>query len=614
MMTIEISRRNACKGSAATMAGTLVGFPAAAKDAPLRLILTRERLKRLKARIEGNGLARQWWGKLVKAADEIVVLEPLKYEMVGPRLLTVSRLALYRLTTLALAHAVDGKKIWLDRAVREIDAICSFPDWGPNQMLDPAEMMTALALALNWMQDALPMDRKQLIVSRIEQLGLARYAEAILADQQKKTADSEEFGVAPWVKGPSNWNLVVHGAAIIASLVIGLERPAASMAFKSAIENIRFGFASYAPDGGWFEGPGYWRYATDYAVMALDALKTGMGHDYDLSKSRGFSAAGDYRMHALGPTGLWANFGDASQRPLASAPMLWLSARFSNPVYAQHEISLPDFAWDDLPFMRKPNAFHLIWSTLLPDAPKGRLVAKPAARFKAIDQVFMRTGWNDPLAGYVAMRGGRNDVSHAHRDLGSFVYDNQGVRWVEDPGADNYDIPGYYGEARESIYRLSTKGHSIWLVDGKSQPHDASARVTGFSVTEKATNATLDLSKAYPMLAFAQREVSLESSGSLAISDGWQAADGEVIEWAIQTSCDVTIEGNDIWVTKDGRRMRMRGPEGCKWAVEEIKLSPPQRPSAGLKRLSTKISVLKGFNQFSVRFDCAQPGDAVLDS
>jgi hypothetical protein len=41
-------------------------------------------------------------------------------------------------------------------------------------------------------------------------------------------------------------------------------------------------FLVSGPDGGWAEGPGYWHYATQYAIYLLDSLSTALDTDLGL--------------------------------------------------------------------------------------------------------------------------------------------------------------------------------------------------------------------------------------------------------------------------------------------------------------------------------------------
>jgi hypothetical protein len=60
----------------------------------------------------------------------------------------------------------------------------------------------------------------------------------------------------------------------------------------------------------------------------------------------------------------------------------------------------------------------------------------------------LRSEWENPQALCVAFKAGDNKANHSHLDLGSFVFDAAGVRWAMDLGADNYNLPGYFGKQR----------------------------------------------------------------------------------------------------------------------------------------------------------------------
>ena len=84
----------------------------------------------------------------------------------------------------------------------------------------------------------------------------------------------------------------------------------------------------FRPDGGWGEGPGYWRYATEYNVYLLAALKTALGADYGLSKMPGFSETGDFPIYFAGPTGKTFNYADAHSSWHGAPQLFWLAVTF----------------------------------------------------------------------------------------------------------------------------------------------------------------------------------------------------------------------------------------------------------------------------------------------
>jgi hypothetical protein len=71
------------------------------------------------------------------------------------------------------------------------------------------------------------------------------------------------------------------------------------------------------------------------------------------------------------------------------------------------------------------------------------------------------------------------------------VFDFNGSRFVEDLGADNYALPGYFDDRiRYHYYRLGSWGHSLVLVANESQTWPTVAPVTEFNMT--ATDDVID--------------------------------------------------------------------------------------------------------------------------
>ena len=62
-------------------------------------------------------------------AETILQQPPAERELTGRRLLTISRLVLYRVNSLCMAYHLTGKKDYADRAIREMPAAAKFSDW-----------------------------------------------------------------------------------------------------------------------------------------------------------------------------------------------------------------------------------------------------------------------------------------------------------------------------------------------------------------------------------------------------------------------------------------------------------------------------------------------------
>jgi hypothetical protein len=198
--------------------------------------------------------------------------------------------------------------------------------------------------------------------------------------------------------------------------------------------------ASYAPDGGWNEGPGYWDYATRYNVAFLAGLDTGLGTDFGLSQMKGCSKAGEFRVYFSSPVGKTFNYADASDALGPAACMLWLAKRFNEPVYAWQELEL-------LKKSKRAHALDLVW---WPDKVQSPALAGwPLDKYyEGVQTAVLRGSWTDADTMWIGAKGADNKANHSHLDLGTFVLDAQGERWALDLGPDDYNLPAYFGDKR----------------------------------------------------------------------------------------------------------------------------------------------------------------------
>ena len=241
---------------------------------------------------------------------------------------------------------------------------------------------------------------------------------------------------------------------------------------RYALDSLPRGLASYGVEGSWPEGTDYWNLVSFYTCIASGALLTALGNDYGLSSSHGVDRAGRFRIHSTGPFGKVFNFGDSAEDAGLAPEMFWFARRFANSAYSWSEQRALDRT-------ARVEPWDLIWFARESKSPQQQTPPWPlVALFRGVDVAFMRSSWEDPLALYVAAKGGDNKAAHAHLDLGSFVFDAGGVRWASDLGPEDYELPGYLGRARWQYYRTRTETHNTLLIDGENQDIRAEARIT----------------------------------------------------------------------------------------------------------------------------------------
>ena len=484
-----------------------------------RLIAGEADFAQLRDQIKNDPVVAAMYANLKRQADKMLDQPTVVHQLIGPRLLAQSRLCLERVYTLALVYRLSGDAKYRERALTELRAAAAFADWNPSHFLDVAEMTHAFAIGYDWLYSDLSTDDRALLRKAMTEKGL---------DEAIKIYKRHNW----WTVAVHNWNQVCNGGITMGALAIADEDPErAEYIVKQSIASIQLAMASYAPDGGWAEGPGDWHYATSYNVVYLAGLKTALGTDFGLSELPGFAQAGNFRIYFQGPSGQTFNYADAHPGAGNAPEMLWLAQRFSQPA----------FAWDEqrhTTARSRFDALDLIWYQ-----PSGQ---DPAAAqwplrkmFSGVNVGFLRSDWLTPDAMWIGIKGGDNHANHSHLDLGSFVLDAHGTRWAIDLGSDDYNLPTYFGAQRFTYYRLRTESHNTVLIDGMNQ--DARAKAP---MTMKDGVLSVDLSAAYPgKLSKYVRSVELTPQNTIVMRDDLEAPQPVEALWGMVTDAQISLDG-----------------------------------------------------------------------
>jgi hypothetical protein len=382
-----------------------------------RLMLTKEEVAERKALMTTDAFMQQQFEDLQKSGEDILKREPLAYVIDNDRLLDVSREALARISVLGALYQLDGDPKWAAGARANLLAVAAFPDWHPVHFLDTAEMALAVALGYDWIFDRLSAaDRatiRQALVAKGLDEGLYHYKRGTW-----------------WTQSVGNWGQVCNGGLGVAALALAdEEKTKAELVLGYVEKNMPQVMKLYAPDGGGAEGLTYWNYGTRYNAILLSATKTALDTDYGLSQQPGFRRTAEYRIHMISPinnANASFNYGDQNESVFGAPVMLWLANQFNNPFYARTELERKGAG----------GLWGLLWYEPKFAAPAASTVPLNAV-YGGIEVASLRSAWNDPNAFFVGFKGGDNGGSHAHLDIGSFVFDALGERWGLDLGIES---------------------------------------------------------------------------------------------------------------------------------------------------------------------------------
>jgi hypothetical protein len=524
-----------------------------------RLLATTEDFARLKQRIASDSLLQSWHAKLQAQAKGMLSASPSRYEIPdGLRLLATSRRVVNRVYTLALLYRLDGDQRYAERAWQELAAAAKFKDWNPRHFLDTAEMTHAFAIGYDWLYDVGTPEQRAELQQAIVEKGL-------------KAALPLYRAHSGWTRARHNWNQVCNGGIGMGALALAdVEPQLAGETLHDALESIQLAMAEFAPDGAWKEGPGYWNYATSYNVVFLAGLETALGTDFGLSQIGAFKQTGLFPIYLTGPLGRTFNYADGGDETIFAPQMFWLARKFNQPVLAWHER-----------LTTKLTALDLLWHDPAGTNPKA--AGLPLDRyFRGAEVAVLRSDWENPQAVYVGFKAGDNKANHSHLDLGSFVFDAAGVRWAMDLGADDYNLPDYFGRQRWNYYRLRAEGQNTLVIDPTEAPDQdpsAKTRITRFESTPKRAFAIADLTAAYEKNASrVWRGIALLDREKLLVQDEIQAGKPIELWWFMHTPASVRIEddGHTATLEQVGTQLRAEilSPANAKFELRDAQPLP----------------------------------------
>jgi len=548
-----------------------------------RVLVRAERFAELREMAKTDLLLKLWIKKLGGEAEQILAQPPSKYEIPdGKRLLATSRRVRDRVLTLALLYRLQGDRRYVSRVWAELSTAAEFKDWNPSHFLDTAEMTAAFAIGYDWLYDEWTPEQRKILREAIVKHGFT--------PGMKGYRGEARYGW--WSKSHHNWNQVCNGGLTMGAIAIAEEAPElAAEIVAHAIKGVPLAMRSYAPSGGWFEGPGYWNYATSYNVQMLSTLKSGLGTDFGLSTIEGFEEAPLFPMYMTGRTGICYNFADAKAGTIRPWQNHWFSATFDRPEFASYALEYARPYPSDLLFY-DPRGKAVDWTK----APRDFY-------FPGVEAASLRSDWKDPDALWLAFKAGRTDINHSNLDVGSFVMEALGQRWFIDLGPDDYNLPAYFGDKRWTYFRMRAEAHSTLVINpdrGPDQDLRAYCKIAEFQPDDDNPTATLDLTAAYQEHARrVTRTFTMPGRTNVRITDEVELKEpGEIWSFFV-TDADVSLaaDGRSATLAKGGKKLTVAllSPPHARLSImpaEPLPTSPNpagQRENPGVRKLTVRL-------------------------
>lgn len=521
-----------------------------------RLLLPKGTEKKLLKQINRDAVWKEIHTATLGEADRIITLPVNERIKTGMRLLAVSRENLRRIFILSYAYRMTGQEKYLVRAEQEMLKAASFSDWNPSHFLDVGEMTMALGVGYDWLYPALSEASRRTI------------REAIV---EKGFKPSYDTAYNWFVDAEHNWNQVCNGGLAFGAIAVAESEPEwAQKIIDRAIDKVRLPMRHYAPDGAYPEGPGYWGYGTLFNVLLIGGLESTFGTDYGLSQMPGFMQTGTYEMQMVSPLIKHFNYMDNSYEPESSSAPFWFYSKTQDPSVLCQQVSILQRDTAKKYLKDRVLPAMLIWGA---GAPMEKAVA-PQETFWAgrgnTPVCVMRSGWGDPNARFVGVKLGSPSINHGHMDVGSFVFEADGVRWAIDLGSEDYNTTETRGvdlwnmaqqSQRWDVFRYNNRSHNTLTFNDKLQQVNGSAQIIESDSATARRFVKTDLTPVYAgQVDKVERTISLVDNDYLLIEDEITAGKNYTrMRWTLMTRATPKIlSDNTVMLEQDGKRCLLK--------------------------------------------------------
>lgn len=292
-----------------------------------------------------------------------------------------------------------------------------------------------------------------------------------------------------WEDLENNWSAVIAGSIGITVMNL-LEKN--SVRQRSILDRLDHSFKSYlsgfGADGACLEGVGYWGYGFGYYIYFAEKYRSVLGSDYYLSMDKVKKIA-EFPYHTMVNKNSYVPFSDYSQPELPSGLLSFCYHEFGVKIPNSEAVSSLDF---DHCYRFAHVYRNLIWTT------SNILEHHHENDVHYFEQAEWITARLPKFDLYFAAKGGNNQESHNHNDIGHFVFGSIATLYLTDLGAGEYTKDYFNEKERYRFLVTSSEGHSLPIINGQLQ---TSGKVRAKNVMGKLdgenVSFSLDLIDAY---------------------------------------------------------------------------------------------------------------------
>jgi hypothetical protein len=301
----------------------------------------------------------------------------------------------------------------------------------------------------------------------------------------------------------NNWNTFINTNLLNTALLAQDDKARRNAIIDKTMRSIDFFLNDYPADGGCDEGPSYWGMAGGSLIQYLDLLSTFTNQRIDFSKNQLIHNIGSYIYKVHIDKRYYVNFADAAAISVPDALKVYLYGKmFNNKQLLQfaayiRQTSASDHNLSDVSLFLGALAADAVLKSTTPKAPQVQQSWLPD-----LEVLTLRQTAGSPKGLFFAAKGGNNNESHNHNDIGNFIVYKDGMPVIIDAGVGTY-TKQTFGKDRYKLWFMQSGWHNCPIINGVEQQNGQRFKATDVSYTATNSKQTLvmDIAAAYPAKA-----------------------------------------------------------------------------------------------------------------
>jgi len=373
----------------------------------------------------------------------------------------------------------------------------------------------------------------------------------------------------------------------------------------------------YKNDGGCEEGPTYWDHAAGKMLEYLELVKKFSGGKVDIFDNELIKRMGKYIALAYIGDSYYLNFADAMAVNKGLPDIVYRYGKAINDkclmnfgAYLVQNISpMPEVGGTLDMSLQK----YLIWNEI--KNCKAELALPDHFWLDGLEVAGARSKEGSTSGFFFGAKGGYNDESHNHNDVGSFVLYYNADPILIDAGVGTYTAKTFSSK-RYELWNMQSAYHNLPMINGFQQLNGKKYKATQveFSNTKLNSNFSLDISNAYPKTAKCKswmRNYTFDRKSGLTIRDQFELdslINYNKLNFLVAGNIKVFSSGKLLLAGKKEKLILYYDPAQFDFQIEEILLDDNRLSNVwgkSIYRLSfiAKEKILKSEYQMSISLE-----------